>query len=171
MWPEQGVDWSSCAPVIGQNRMPEPAGKSWLLGGRLASQNGKLMAALTPVCRATARIQTPAPAALRCRSLSRRALIPPPRPFDLFATCVWLRVSMCSSCTFPLAPSLIHSAALWVRSLLSRFQAILSRSQLTSCILIIHYRRLTWAARADFAAVAFPLVCVFMSVWQLLCLK
>lgn len=65
----------------------------------------------------------------------------------------------------PPAPPLIHSSALSARSLLSWFLPILSRSWLTSCILIIHYRRLTWAAPDDFAAVAFPLVCcIYVSV-------
>lgn len=169
MRPEQGVDWTLRAPVISQNHMPGPAGKSWPLSGRLASQNGKLMPALTPVYSF-------------CVRLPEFKFQHPPR-FGAALRSSHLLVSL-TSCLFclasrfnvpvlhvPPAAPLIHSSALSARSLLSWFLPILSRSWLTSCILIIHYRRLTWAAPDDFAAVAFPLVCVFMSVWQLLSLK
>lgn len=116
MWPEQGPDWTLCAPVIGQNHMPGPAGKSWLLSGRLASQNGKLMPAWTPVygfsCQnsnsSSRRVAEPLP-------FPRRAYAPSHLLVSLwpFPSCVWLHVSMCSSRTFPPAPpSLIYSSAL-----------------------------------------------------------
>lgn len=82
MRPEQGVDWTLGAPVIGQNHMPGPAGKSWLLS-RTSGISEREAYAGVDTCvqflRTTARTQICAPAVFRCRL----ALVPPPRLFDL----------------------------------------------------------------------------------------
>lgn len=171
MRPEQGVDWTSRAPVTGQNHMPGPAGKSWLLSRTSGISEREAYAGVDTCARflrPTARIQISAPAVVSVPPSRSSHLL---RLFDLspllsgftFQCARPARSTRAASnpliCTFgPFSFVLISANPLTVMANKLHFNHPLSPLNLGGPRTIPRQSR----SRSSV---------VFMSVWQLLSLK